>query len=131
MSCYILTRNKPCGTSVYLQAQATHHRSPACSASTADGMLRGRSAVARQPARRPLSTMVAAQPGPHLDPPPAVSEAWVASQRAWIDLAMNQPVELSGTNDKEVAWTSCVHVLGVSHHSAANPRLWHTLRTCG
>jgi hypothetical protein len=56
-------------------------------------------ALAWQPARCSLSTGVcASQPGPHLVPPAAVSDAWVASQRAWVDLAVNQPVELSGTD---------------------------------
>jgi hypothetical protein len=57
--------------------------------------------VARQPARRSFSTVVrVSQPGPHLNPPAAVSDAWVASQRAWVDLAVNHPVELSGIDAK-------------------------------
>ncbi|KAG1666361.1 hypothetical protein FOA52_007899 [Chlamydomonas sp. UWO 241] len=79
-------------------------------------MLR-RSPVARQPARCCLSTVVrASQPGPHLNPPAAVSDAWVASQRVWVELAVNQPVELSGTDAKKGApWNSRVYVLGISH----------------
>ncbi|KAG1675140.1 hypothetical protein FOA52_003363 [Chlamydomonas sp. UWO 241] len=61
----------------------------------------------------------------HLEPPSAVSKAWVASQRAWVDLAVNQPVELSGTDGEGAAWTSSVHVLGVIHNSAANARSVH------
>jgi hypothetical protein len=36
--------------------------------------------------------------GTVVSPPAPVSDAWVASQRAWVDLAVNQPVELSGTD---------------------------------
>jgi hypothetical protein len=58
-------------------------------------------ALAWQPARCSLSTAVcASQPGPHQNPPAAVSEAWVAAQRAWVDVALNQPVKLSGRNAK-------------------------------
>ncbi|KAG1675142.1 hypothetical protein FOA52_003365 [Chlamydomonas sp. UWO 241] len=99
--------------------QAMQYRAPA-------GMLTRRGAVAWQHSRRAVSTVVrASQPGPHLDSPAAVSEAWVASQCAWVDLAVNQPVELSGTDAKGVAWSSSVHVLGVVHGSAANARSVH------
>ncbi|KAG1681111.1 hypothetical protein FOA52_015553 [Chlamydomonas sp. UWO 241] len=85
-----------------------------------------RSALAGQPARRPLSIVVrSSQPGPHLNPPDAASEAWVASQRAWVDLAVNQPAELSGTDAKGVPWSSSVYLLGVSHDSPANARSVH------
>ncbi|KAG1663544.1 hypothetical protein FOA52_003172 [Chlamydomonas sp. UWO 241] len=84
------------------------------------------SAVAWQPAGRSLSTVVrTSQSGPQLTPPVAASVAWVASQRAWVDLAVNQPVELSGTDAKGMAWSSRVHVLGVVHSSAANVRSVH------
>ncbi|KAG1666366.1 hypothetical protein FOA52_007904 [Chlamydomonas sp. UWO 241] len=74
----------------------------------------------RQPAPRCLTIVRVSQPGPHLNPPAAVCESWVASQRAWVDVALNQAVELSGTSARGAAWSSSVHVLGVAHGSAAN-----------
>ncbi|KAG1675134.1 hypothetical protein FOA52_003357 [Chlamydomonas sp. UWO 241] len=117
MPCY----NLPTRTwGPYMQLQATHH-----GASVA-GMLRVRSAVAWQHSRRSLGAVVVrAQPGPHQNPPAAVSNAWLVSQRAWVDVALNQPVELSGTDAKGAAWSSRVHVLGVAHNSAANVRSLH------
>jgi hypothetical protein len=73
----------PSAAPAHMQQQATHHRASA-----------GSSAAGGSTAVR------ASQPGPHQNPPAAVSEAWVASQRTWVDLALNQPVELSGTDDE-------------------------------
>ncbi|KAG1675141.1 hypothetical protein FOA52_003364 [Chlamydomonas sp. UWO 241] len=133
MSCYSLTRTKSaCGRSAhcFTPPSACNVSTPAAagSAPQSHSLLLRRSTVARQPARRirVLSSAVpVSPPGPHENPPAAVSEAWVASYRAWVDLAMNQPVELHGTDAKGVAWNSSVHVLGVCHHSAANARAVH------
>ncbi|KAG1681377.1 hypothetical protein FOA52_007425 [Chlamydomonas sp. UWO 241] len=145
MAVFNLTRTNPCGPR--LQQQATHRASASSllfSGRDAQEERCGMAACtplseqhggARVAATWPPSswrpwvdlavnyTVVrASQRGPHPTPPIAVSEAWVAAQRAWVDLAVNQPAELSGTDAKGVAWSSSVHLLGITHNSAANAR---------